>query len=243
LTITTHAEAERLVGDTAGGINPERGRELFDFVRRERPEQSLELGFAHGISSVYSAAALEGNGAGTLTSVDNLSAHDREPSAAEFLERAGLSHRVRLIFEQTSYNWFLHRRVRERSMDGGCEPYLDFCFIDGAHTWVDDGFAFFLVDKLLKPGGWVLFDDLPWKQDERWTDIPKEEHEIAQVGEIFELLVAQHPSYDRIETDGWWGWAHKSETPSPSTRTVVKRDLAQQARRYAHRLGSRLRRR
>jgi predicted O-methyltransferase YrrM len=243
LTITTYAEAERLVGDTAGGIAPSRGSELFEFVRRERPDQCLELGFAHGISSVYFAAALEANGAGTLTSVDNLSARDRKPSAAEFLERAGLSHRVTLVFERTSYNWFLHRRVRERTAGGVCEPYLDFCFIDGAHTWVDDGLAFFLVDKLLKPGGWILFDDLSWRMDERWPETPREERDIAQVGEVFDLLVAQHPSYDMIETDGEWGWARKSETPAPSTRTVVRRDLPQQARRLARRLGARLVRR
>jgi predicted O-methyltransferase YrrM len=239
LSFTTHAEAAQLVGDTAGGINPARGHELFEFVRRERPDQCLELGFAHGLSSVYLAAALEANGAGVLTSVDNLSARDREPSAAGFLEQADLSHRVRLIFERTSYNWFLHRRVRECTKGDACEPYLDFCFIDGAHTWVDDGLAFFLVDKLLKPDGWILFDDLSWKMDERWSETPEEEREIAQVGEVFDLLVTQHPSYDRIETDGVWGWAHKSGTPAPSSRTVVKRDLAQQARHIARRLGSR----
>ena len=38
----------------------------------------------------------------------------------------------------------------------------DFCFIDGAHTWDTDGFAFCLVDRMLRPGGWIIFDDLNW---------------------------------------------------------------------------------
>ena len=29
------------------------------------------------------------------------------------------------------------------------EPRFDFCYIDGVHNWADDGFAFFLIDRLL----------------------------------------------------------------------------------------------
>ena len=29
--------------------------------------------------------------------------------------------------------------------------------IDGPKHWITDGFAFFLVDKLLKEGGWIVF--------------------------------------------------------------------------------------
>jgi predicted O-methyltransferase YrrM len=222
--ITTFEQAREVVGDTGGGTSPERGRQLFDWVREHGPESCLELGFAHGVSTVYVATALEANGAGRLTSVDNQSALEREPSAAELLRRAGLEHRVELAFEATTYNWFLHRRLRERQSEGRVEPLYDFCFLDGAHTWVDDGFAFFLVDQLLRPGGWILFDDLPWKLDER-VDVPEEERRLAQVQEVFDLLVATHPLYDRLESDGDWGWAHKAEGGAPQVRTVVKRDL------------------
>jgi predicted O-methyltransferase YrrM len=222
--ITTFEQARGVVGDTGGGTSPERGRQLFEWVREHRPQSCLELGFAHGVSTVYVATALEANGSGRLTSVDNRSAVEREPSAAELLRRAGLEHRVNLVYEATTYNWFLHRTLREHHSDGRVEPLYDFCFIDGAHTWVDDGFAFFLVDRLLRPGGWILFDDLPWKLDER-SGVPEEERALAQVREVFDLLVATHPLYDRLESDGDWGWAHKSEGGAPEVRTVVKRDL------------------
>jgi hypothetical protein len=42
---------------------------------------------------------------------------------------------------------------------------------------------------------------------------------------VFDLVVATHPQYDRLETDGEWGWAHKSESGTPAVRTVVKRDV------------------
>ncbi len=224
MAIATSEEARALAGDAGGGTGPFRGGELYDFICREHPSECLELGFAHGVSTVYLAAGLEANGAGRVTSVDLVVAGEREPSAEQLVERAGLSSRVDLVFEPTSYNWFLHRRIREQRTDAGaCEPYLDFCFFDGAHRWVDDGLAFFLVDKLLKPGGWLLFDDLTWTIDAQ--DVHESERSLAQVGEVFDLLVKGHPSYDHFETDGEWGWARKATTPSPQVRTVVRRDL------------------
>jgi predicted O-methyltransferase YrrM len=220
----TFEHAREVVGDTGGGTSPERGRMLYDWVREHRPASCLELGFAHGVSTVYIAAALAENGSGRLTSVDNLSAREREPSAEQLLRRAGLEQRAELVYEPSSYNWFLHRKLRERISQGRVEPLYDFCFLDGAHTWIDDGLAFMLVDRLLHPGGWILFDDLPWKLDERW-EVSEEERQLAQVQEVFDLLVATHPQYDRLESDGEWGWAHKSESGGPVVRTVVKRDV------------------
>jgi predicted O-methyltransferase YrrM len=231
-----------IVRDTGGGTSPERGRQLHDWVREHRPDACLELGFAHGVSTVYIATALEGNGAGRLTSVDNLSARERDPSAQELLRRAGVEHRVELVYEPSGYNWFLRRMLREREADGSIEPLYDFCFLDGAHTWVDDGLAFLLVDRLLRPGGWILFDDLAWKLDERWGDVPDEERRVPQVREVFELLVATHPGYDRLESDGDWGWAHKSEHTAPAVRTVVKRDVLGATLEGFRLLRSRLRR-
>jgi predicted O-methyltransferase YrrM len=239
--VATSDDVSLLVGDTGGGTGPFRGRELYDFIRRERPDECLELGFAHGVSTVYLAAALEANGAGHLTSVDLLVARAREPSAEQLLERAGLAARATLVFEPTSYNWYLHSRIREQTSDlGVCEPYLDFCFVDGAHRWVDDGLAFFLVDKLLRPGGWLLFDDLTWRIEA--LDVHESERSIAQVREVFDLLVAGHPSYDHLETDGEWGWARKSTTPSPRVRTVVERDLLAGVRQVARAVRTTLRR-
>jgi len=231
-------EARAIVGDATGGTDPARGRELWEFVRREQPRDCLELGFAHGVGTVYIASALEANGDGRVTSVDRVAAKDFDPPAEDLVARAGLDHRVELVHEQSSYNWYLHRRLREGSANGSVEPCFDFCFLDGAHTWVDDGFAFFLVDKLLRPGGWILFDDLNWRMPEDWTTVPEAERRMTQVQEVFDLLVQQHPGYDHLETDGRWGWARKSAGGPAAVRTVVKRDqfaAVRQAARYVRR--------
>ena len=172
---------------------------------------------------MYIASALEANGHGHLTSVDVPASQERVPTASELLERAGLADRVSIVIEPTSYTWFLHKMFRERAGDSGIDPVYDFVFIDGAHTWDVDGFAFLLVDRLLKPGGWILFDDLYWRMDaERWPEVPEEERSIAQVCEVWDLLVRTHPEYDEMRTDGSWGWAHKSTTPNPQTRVVTE---------------------
>jgi len=56
-----------------------------------------------------------------------------------------------------SYNWTLGRMIL-----GGREAVYDYIYIDGAHTFAVDGLAFVLCDRLLKPGGYLEFDDYNW---------------------------------------------------------------------------------
>lgn len=240
----TFDEALTVVGSTPH-ISLDRARELYEFVRRGHFRNCLELGFAHAASTVYIAAALEFNNAGHLTSVDLEAARDRIPPPTSLVDGAGLASRVTLVFEPISYNWFLHRTLRDQLRDGRIVPCYDFCYLDGAHTWVDDGFAFFLVDKLLTPGAWIIFDDLSWKFDHRWPSMRPEEKALAQVGEVFELLVTPHTGYIEIRNDGVWGYARKSPEEQLRTRTVVRvekegsnvRDLVAMVRRLARRFG------
>lgn len=232
--VTTHDQARNLVADAGGGTTSSRGETLHRFVREHGFTACLELGFAHGVGSVYIASALEANGAGTLTSVDIPSALRRTPSAESLVSRAGLSHRVQLVIDPDSYVWWLRRRLREQVRDGRIEPAYDFVFIDGAHTWDTDALAFALVDRLLAPGGWILFDDLAWlPTDPTFADVPDDTRDIPHVREIWDLLVLTDASYDEVRTDGSWGYARKSLSPTPQVRTVVKTDLLIQLRQLA----------
>ena len=35
-------------------------------------------------------------------------------------------------------------------------------YLDGAKNWTIDGLAVILIEKLLRPGRWLLMDDLDW---------------------------------------------------------------------------------
>lgn len=206
---------------------PEWGELLYNFVIEHRPAECLELGFAHGVSSCYMAAALDEIGAGHLTAVDLLDAEGRRrPSVEDLLSRTGLQKYVTVVRERTSYNWFLKKKIEERTTSDRCEPVYDFCFVDGSKNWNVDGLAFFLVDKLLRQNGWILFDDLNWTYGSTGRDVTdgishrrmgEDELNTPHVDLIFRLLVLQHPDYSEFKVQGdWWAWAHKVAAPSKS---------------------------
>jgi len=204
-------------------IAPAQGRRLYEFLLAQRPTELLELGFAHGASSCYAAAALDELGRGRLTCVDLESSVDRAPNLDALLARTGLEQYVQIHREPNSYTWFLKKKLEEQTRGGVCEPVYDFCYLDGSKNWTVDGCAFFLVDKLLRPGGWILFDDYNWTYEHyeqstgnAATDglthrtMAPDEYAVPHIEAIFRLLVMQHPDYSefRIEDESW-AFAHK----------------------------------
>ena len=200
---------------------PALGRRVYDHMLSTRPDEVLELGTAHGVSAAYMAAALEANQHGHLTTVD----HDGAaygPSPEEVLERVGVAHRVTILRQHSSYNWFLKQQVEEASNDAGnTTPRYDFCYLDGAKNFNVDGLAVVLIEKLLRPGGWLLMDDLEWTyEDNPWIlpsgdgrplgPLSDSERTEPHLRAVFELIVKQHPSFSRLRReDEWYGWAQK----------------------------------
>lgn len=225
--------------------NEKRGELLFQFILEQRFKDCLELGVAHGKATSYIAAALDELGEGQVTGVDldknssenlieklsRLRVPTQKESVLpeELLQRCGLAKYVQLVYEPTSYNWFLMEKIREQSKEGLCTPCYDFCFLDGRHDWFVDGFAFCLVDKLLRPGGWIIFDDVYWsfsrsillKDTAEVQAMPKVERETPPIKLIIELLVAQHPNYEMVLIDEEWGYAKKKATLSESSTCQV----------------------
>jgi predicted O-methyltransferase YrrM len=217
-----------LVADAVDGvpgphISRDQGRVLYEHIRATRPVSCLELGTARGVSGAYIASALDANGEGTLTTVDSSTVWWESPTPGDLLERLGLAQRVTLDRSYTTYTWFLKEQIQARSDEhGNCEPLYDFCFIDGSKNWTIDGLAAVLVEKLLRPGGWLLMDDLGWtyttlpheQQQHYFVSLPAlTEPELTEphIRAVFELIVMQHPAFTdfRIQ-DNWWGWARKS---------------------------------
>jgi predicted O-methyltransferase YrrM len=204
---------------------PDMARDLYRFVIENKPRNCLELGFGHGTSSCYIGAALDEVGSGRLTSVDLIPAQEwQDPTIEQLLDRTGLDHVVDVKRENTSYTWFLKKQIQLQSAGNSCTPLYDFCFLDGSKNWTIDGATFFLVDKLLKPGGWIVFDDLQWtyrsklEEGKRKTDgvymldMGTDELDQPHVELIFQLLVMQHPDYANFKVkDYWWAWAQKAE--------------------------------
>ncbi len=220
-------------------MSPALGRRVYDHVRRTRPSRVLELGTAHGVSAAYIAAALEANGAGELTTVDHAGAAFTAPAPAETLSRAGLAHRVEIVHEHSTYNWWLTDQVRARSdTAGNVEPVYDFVYLDGAKNLNVDGLAVVLVEKLLRPGGWLLMDDLEWSyRNNEWIVPRGDGHPLGplsaaertepHLARVFDLLVAGNPAFTHlVREDAWYGWAEKAPGEPRRLELRTSRPLA-----------------
>lgn len=199
-------------------ISSSRARSLYDFVVENECRDILELGFAHGKSTCYLAAAVQELGSGSVLTLDRESARRRSPNIETLLEQTGLSDWVQPVYANRSHTWELMKVIEAATVDGRCRPRFDFCFLDDAHTWDVTGFGFFLVEKLLRPGGWLLFDDLRWTMAgspspsirQQAARLSKEEATTAQVGKVFSLLVETHSEFGNFKIDKRdWGWAQK----------------------------------
>ena len=102
-----------------------------------------------------------------------------------------------------SYNWQLMKILKSSD-----KPIFDYVYIDGAHTWAIDALTFFLCDLLLKPGGYIDFDDYPWKLRGSTVDptkIPEiselytdEQIDSQQVKLIVDILVKRNSFYKEV---------------------------------------------
>lgn len=219
-------EVQQIVGDTPH-MTIEQARCITAHIESYNIEDILELGFRHGVSTCYMAAKLGEMGRGTIVTIDLLSAQAAKPNVEDLLMMIKERERVTVYYEPTSYTWRLMKILESNPL-----PRFDLCYLDGAHSWFVDGFAFFLVDRLLRPGGWLILDDLDWtytssptlRDSDMIRRMPEEERTTPQVRKVYEVLVQKHPSYGNFRTLRGWGFAQKLADES-SSQVHVKREL------------------
>jgi predicted O-methyltransferase YrrM len=198
-------------------------QKITNFILNKNLRNILELGFDYGVSTCYIAAILEEIGEGKITTIDLDIVRTNNPNIEFLLNQLNLSSYVNVYYEPTSYTWRLLKLLESNYLS-----HFDLCYFDGAHDWYVDGFAFFLVDRLLKPGGWIIFDDLNWtfdtsmglKNSIRVKEMPLEERITPQVKKVYELLVKTHPSYGNFGVDDDWAFAQKVSDFHLGTKTV-----------------------
>ena len=133
------------------GIPYETGVVLYDLIRTYKPVNTLETGFAYGMSALFICQAHCDNGTGRHMAIDPCEESIYRSIGLLNLERAGLQNKLR-FFPRSSAEilpQLLHEKER-----------LGFAFIDGRHLFDWALLDFFYIDKMLEVGGHIVIDDL-----------------------------------------------------------------------------------
>jgi len=198
-------------------------RDIYDCIVGNRLRHCIELGTGHGATSCVMAAALEEVGDGRIVTIDKTL---HLPVNANVLkDHTGIGDNLEFVVEPLGYNWYMADLIAKQTLNGVCEPIFDFCLLDGAHEFEPDALAFFLVSKILKPGGWVVLDDINFslRSMSFWREthghLSDRELDSCQIGIVYDYAVKQHPDFAdfRITENGRVGWARKTFLESQVT--------------------------
>lgn len=197
----------------------EQAQYMRDLIVKHDLKDLLELGTYHGKSTAYMASILEELGRGIVTTLDRTSCMGLSPNVKQVIAELGLEHRVHIELHPRSFTITLMEMLEQTP-----RPQFDFCYLDGAHTWDGTGYSFLLVDKLLKPGAWLVMDDLDWtiakspiyrkaleegKRSKAWHEYGSDEIHMTQVRKVWEILVPDAGYVNRSEPGFKWGLAQK----------------------------------
>ena len=188
------------------------GKLLYELLTENHLIRGLEVKPDPSLSTLYLAAAVSENQGGTLTSVWHT---PLRPSydVVQALSDADLSTFVSIYEEPSSYNWRLMKLLK----DGHFESY-DFCVIEAGMSWYSVGFACCLMERLLKPGGWIVIDNLRFNYKDshmfnrKWISTkPEEELTACQASLAFELLIQSSPFFQNHRIHDSVGFAQKTQ--------------------------------
>ena len=144
---------------------PVQGRFLMMMTEMIRPVRILELGTFTGYSSVCLASCLpEGGHLDTLEINDEL-----EDLIVEGFERAGLSDRITLHIGDCKKTLEQLRSGILGSKDGGTRLY-DMVYMDANKREYPEYYS--LVFDLVRPGGYILADNVLWDGKVYEDDVP-----------------------------------------------------------------------
>jgi hypothetical protein len=135
-------------------MDPDEGGILRRAVEQTQPRNSLEVGMAYGISTLFICEALAAQG-GTSNHfvIDPFQRVDWHGVGLRNVRAAGYEHLVRFREERSEFA--LPQLLSEGLV-------LDFALIDGWHSFDQALLEFYYINRMLRVGGIVVFDDADW---------------------------------------------------------------------------------
>jgi predicted O-methyltransferase YrrM len=127
------------------------GAMINKLMRTHSTERSLEIGFAFGFSTIWMLDALRSQNNSLHVAIDPFEKRD--------WGGIGLYQVQRLAYE-TRFNWKNDDSIHALSDLIRETAKFDFIYIDGNHRFDAAIVDFYLSDRILKPGGLIVFDDM-----------------------------------------------------------------------------------
>ena len=129
----------------------ETGSLLYDLVFKEGLNRTLEVGMAYGLSTLFICQAHSDKRSGAHTAIDPFQGSSFRNIGLANVREAGLDGYLRF-----------HDAPSFEVLPALCRAgeVYDFAFIDGRHHFDYVLVDFFYIDKLVRVGGYVVFDDL-----------------------------------------------------------------------------------
>ena len=131
------------------GISPNKGEFLWSLIQNNDIENSIEIGCACGISSLYICDALSQKASPHHVIVD--------PYQSTYWQEIGVNN-----LDKAKFSFYeLIEKPSEIALPSLLEEdqEFDFAFIDGDHSFEHVFLDFFYLDHLLRIQGFIVFDD------------------------------------------------------------------------------------
>lgn len=141
------------------------------WLRDQRPGRLLEVGLAYGVSTLSILAALE-SPPERYDIIDAFQTRDWHGAGLRHLQEAGIP--GGLVFHEE-----LSELCLPRLLAAGAR--YDFAYVDGWHTFDQVAVEFYFINRMLAPGGVIVFDDV---------HMPSLQKVLAQV--------LSYPAYERL---------------------------------------------
>jgi predicted O-methyltransferase YrrM len=134
-------------------ISIDEGQAIQRMIREVKPHVTLEIGLAHGVSSVFMCEALEEVEGRRHIVIDPGQVEGWNEVGLYTIERAGYSSLIEFHNEPSH---IVLPRLEAKGERVGV------ALIDGWHTFDYVLVDFFFVDRILEVGGYVMLDDTRW---------------------------------------------------------------------------------
>ncbi len=136
-------------------VSPKEAAWLREWIGREQPTKTIEIGLGYGISTLHicEGLLLNGNPADKHIVIDPHQDWRFSQLGLQHLEDAGVRERVEYFDEESQTA--LPRFMQEKR-------YFDFAFVDGNHHFDYVFLDLFYLGRLLNKGSLIVLDDYSW---------------------------------------------------------------------------------